>query len=223
MEISALHFKTVLFDFDGTLFDSSEGIFKSLCYAFEADGKPMPSIDELRRFIGPPIYDSFKNFYGYPDDKIDFMVQKYRERYREKGIWESRVYEGIPQLLAALKRKGIRLGTASSKPVAFIEQLLKKHGLFDYFDYVGGVGFDEIHSDKTEIICGALNALGASKESAVMVGDRKFDIDGAKGAGIPCIAVLFGFGSREEFEAHRADYIVSNASEISEIILGETL
>lgn len=214
------NFKTVLFDFDGTIFDSSEGIFKSLQYAFTADNKPAPSYSELRRFIGPPIYDSFKNFYGYDDEKIDFMVKKYRERYSTDGVWESAVYYGIPELLDNLKNSGIRLATASSKPTHFIEQLLKKHNLYDYFDFVGGVTFDEISSDKTDIINNAIDVLKADKASAVMVGDRKFDINGAKGAGIPCIAVLYGFGSRKEFIENKADFIAETPKDIEKIVLG---
>lgn len=215
-----LKYKTALFDFDGTLFDSSEGIFKSLAYAFKADNKPEPTEAELRRFIGPPIYDSFKNFYGYSDDKIDFMIMKYRERYRELGVWESVAYNGIPELLNKLKDSGIRLATASSKPTHFIEMILKKHKLYDLFDFVGGVTFDETSSDKTEIINNALNVLGADKETSIMVGDRKFDINGAHGAGIPCIAALYGFGSREEFTENNADFIVSTPKDIEKIILG---
>lgn len=214
-----LNFGTVLFDFDGTLFDSSEGIFKSLKYAFRADNKPEPTDEELRRFIGPPIYDSFKSFYSYDDEKIDFMVEKYRERYREKGLWESRAYDGIPELLKKLRDCGVKTATASSKPEQFIISILKKNNLYDYFDYVGGVTFDEIRSDKTQIIENALKKLGSSKNDAVMVGDRKFDIDGAKGAGIPCIAVLYGFGSLEEFHEHKADYIVSTPAEIEKLII----
>lgn len=214
------NYQTVLFDFDGTIFDSSEGIFKSLQYAFCADGKPEPQEGELRRFIGPPLYDSFKNFYGYDDEKIDFMVKKYRERYRDKGIWESSVYDGIPELLKKLKSAGLTVATASSKPVSFIEILLKKHNLYDYFDFIGGVSFDEISSDKTDIINNAISALNADKASAIMVGDRKFDINGAHGAGIPCIAVLYGFGSREEFTEHNADFIAEAPKDIEKIILG---
>lgn len=214
------YFKTVLFDFDGTIIDTSEGIYKSLQYAFAADGRPAPSYEELRRFIGPPIYDSFKNFYGYQDEKINFMVKKYRERYSDKGVWESAVYDGIPELLKELKNNGIKLATASSKPTHFIEMLLKYNNLYEYFDFVGGVAFDQINSKKSDIINNALSVLKADKNYAVMVGDRKFDINGAKGAGIPCIAVLYGFGSREEFIENSADFIAEAPNDIKKIILG---
>ncbi len=213
--------KAVLFDFDGTLADSSEGIFKSLIYAFECDGKPAPAESTLRKFIGPPIYDSFKNLFGYTDGKIDFMIEKYRERYREKGYLETRIYDGIPELLCTLREKGIKIATASSKPTVFIEQILKEHGLYGYFDYIGGTQFDNISADKAAVLQSAMDALGVTARETVMVGDRLFDIRGAKGVGVPCIAVLYGFGSREEFVEYGAEYIVETPAQIETLIFGE--
>lgn len=211
-------YKAVLFDFDGTLVDSSEGIFKSLAYAFEKDGRPVPDTQTLRKFIGPPIYDSFKTLFGYRDEKIDFMVKKYRERYRAQGYREVRVYDGIPALLQKLKANGVKIATASSKPTVFIEQILKEQGLFSYFDYIGGTLFDNISSDKTAIIQETMQALGVAAEDCVMIGDRLYDIRGAKGADVPCIAVLFGFGSRAEFEEYGADFIAETTEEVSDLI-----
>lgn len=213
--------KAVLFDFDGTLADSSEGIFKSLIYAFQCDGKPAPDNATLRKFIGPPIYDSFKNLFGYRDDKIDWMIEKYRERYREIGYLETKIYDGIPALLKTLRENGFKIATASSKPTVFIEKILKEHGLYEYFDYVGGTQFDNISSDKSVILKNAMAALDVTAHETVMVGDRLFDIRGAKGAGVPCIAVLYGFGSRAEFEEYGAEYIVETPAEIETLLLGE--
>ncbi|MGN0571089.1 MAG: HAD hydrolase-like protein [Candidatus Fimenecus sp.] len=215
-----LQCKAVLFDFDGTLVDSSEGIFKSLIYAFQADGKPIPDETTLRKFIGPPIYDSFKNLFGYKDEKIDYMIAKYRERYRAIGYREVEVYDGIPALLARLHQSGIKIATASSKPTVFIEKILEERNLLSYFSYLGGTDFDNISSDKTVIVQNAMDALGVSPKDTVMVGDRLYDIRGAKGANVPCIAVLYGFGSREEFLEYGADYIVSTPQEIENLIFG---
>ena len=215
-------YETALFDFDGTMVDSSEGIFKSLIYALESGGYERPSDETLRKFIGPPIYDSFQKLFGFEDDEIQYMISKYRERYRGKGLEEVSVYPGIAQLLKTLKENGVKTATASSKPKVFIEKILASTGLDGYIDYVGGTQFDEKGASKTAILEDALLNLGCTdKSKAVMVGDRKFDIDGAKGAGIETIAVLYGFGSREEFEAHGAEYIVENTKEIEKIILGE--
>ncbi|MGN0519306.1 MAG: HAD hydrolase-like protein [Candidatus Fimenecus sp.] len=216
----ALNCKAVLFDFDGTLVDSSEGIFKSLMYAFEADGKPIPDEATLRKFIGPPIYDSFKNLFGYKDEKIDWMIAKYRERYRAIGYREVEVYAGIPALLERLHQNGIKIATASSKPTVFIEKILEERNLLSYFDYLGGTDFDNISSDKTVIMQDAMRALSVSPQETVMVGDRLYDIRGAKGASVPCIAVLYGFGSREEFLEYGADYIVRTPKEIENLIFG---
>ncbi len=212
--------KAVLFDFDGTLVDSSEGIFKSLIYAFQKDGKVAPDEATLRKFIGPPIYDSFKTLFGYADDKIDFMIEKYRERYRAVGYREVEVYAGIPELLRRLRENGFKIATASSKPTVFIKQILEEQGLLSCFDYLGGTQFDNISSDKTAVLQNAMHALGVTPKETVMVGDRLFDIRGAKGAGVPCIAVLYGFGSRAEFLDYGADYIVESAKEIENLIFG---
>lgn len=217
-------FDAVLFDFDGTLVDSSQGIFNSLIYAFKADGREAPPEKELRKFIGPPIYDSFKKYYGFSDGKIEWMIKKYRERYSAEGCSELRVYDGIERLLKRLKDNGVKVATASSKPVKFIERILEENNLRQYIDYVGGTHYDQIAlgSGKTGIILNAMERLGVTDKSRViMVGDRKFDIDGAKGAGIKTIAVLYGFGSKEEFERHGAEYTAESAEDTEKIIFGE--
>lgn len=212
----------VLFDFDGTMVDSSRGIFKSLIYALKAAGHEEPDEATLRKFIGPPIYDSFKNLFGFPEEQIDFMIKKYREDYSKGGLFELDVYDGIPELVKKLHENGIKIATASSKPTVFIEKILKHIGLYEYIDYIGGTVFDEKGSGKAGILLNALDKLGcADKSKAVMIGDRKFDIDGAKGAGIETIAVLYGFGNEEEFREHGAEYIVKDTKEAEKIIFGE--
>lgn len=216
------NYDIVLFDFDGTLVDTSEGIFKSLIYALESDGVPEPPESVLRKFIGPPIYDSFKNLFGYDEDKIQYMINKYRERYKVKGIYELEIYDGIVDLLKKLKENNIKVATASSKPRVFIERILEKFELAEYIDYIGGTDFDEKNNGKAAILLNSLEQLGCKdKSKAIMVGDRKFDIDGAKGAGIECIAVRYGFGNDEEFIRHGAEYIVDDAKGIEKIIFGE--
>ena len=213
----------VLFDFDGTLVDTSEGVFKSIIYALNADGKSAPSAETLRKFIGPPIYASFKETLGYTDEaKIEWLIKKYRERYSVLGLFEAEFYPGIEELLIKLKENGIKTATASSKPKKFIHKILDGTGFAKYFDYIGGTDFDQKESGKTEIILGALEYFNCTdKSKAVMVGDRKFDIEGAKSAGVETIAVLYGFGSREEFEEYEAEYIAENTADIERTVLGK--
>jgi phosphoglycolate phosphatase len=215
-------YDAVLFDFDGTMIDSSRGIFQSLIYALKCGGVDEPDEATLRKFIGPPIYDSFKNLFHFSEDKIEFEIQKYREHYSAGGLYEYDVYDGIPELLKVLHDNGIKTATASSKPRKFIEIILEHSGLGKYIDYIGGTSFDEKGAGKAAILLDAMENLGCTDKSRVlMVGDRKYDIDGAKGAGIETAAVLYGFGSREEFEEHGAEYIVETTKEIENIVFGE--
>lgn len=212
------NFKYILFDFDGTLVNSSEGIFKSLTYAFEALGHGTPSEELLKKFVGPPLHYSFTNFCGFTSDHAYEMTDKYRERYRKIGYLENRVYGGIPEMLERLKNEGYILSTASSKPIKFINDICEQRDIKKYFGYIGGTQFDNIKESKTTVIKDAMNALGASADNTLMVGDRLFDIQGAHEAGVPCCAVLFGFGNRVEFEEYKADYIIEKPSDIFDIL-----
>lgn len=216
------NFDAVLFDFDGTMVDSSKGIFHSLIYALRSAGADEPDEATLRKFIGPPIYDSFQNLFHFPEDEIEFLIKKYRENYSSEGLLMLDIYDGIPELLKKLHDSGIKTATASSKPRVFIQRILEATGLGEHIDYIGGTSFDEKGAGKTAILVDAMENLGCTDKSRVlMVGDRKYDIDGAKGAGIPTAAVLYGFGSREEFEKHGAEYIVNGTKELEKIIFGE--
>lgn len=216
------NYDAVLFDFDGTMVDSSKGIFHSLIYALKCAGADEPDEATLRKFIGPPIYDSFLNLFHFPEDEIEFLIKKYREKYSSEGLLMLDVYEGIPELLKKLHDSGIKTATASSKPRVFINRILEHTKLDCCIDYVGGTDFDEKSAGKTAILLDAMEHLGCTDKSRVlMVGDRKFDIDGAKGAGIPTAAVLYGFGNREEFVAHGAEFIVKDTKELEKIIFGE--
>lgn len=212
------NFKNILFDFDGTLVDSSEGIFKSLTYAFESYGHGTPSEELLSKFIGPPLHYSFTKFCGFTEKHAVEMTEKYRERYKVIGYLENYVYEGIPELLKELKAQGYKIGTASSKPLKFVKDICEQRGISKYIDFLGGTQFDDIKESKTKVILNAMNALGATEKDTLMVGDRLFDIKGAHEAGIPCCAVLFGFGSREEFEEHNAEYIIEKPEDLFEIL-----
>ena len=219
-EFCMANFDYVIFDFDGTVADTGEGILKSLQYSFVAMGDEAPDLSDLTKFIGPPVYYSYTTFYGISEDKVDMYVKKYRERYSEKGIYESKVYDGLKELIISLKEKGIKVGIASSKPERLIYAVSDYLEITSLFDAIVGVKSDNSkHSTKAGLISQAMADMGAEdKDKVLMVGDRCFDIDGAHEAGIKCCGALWGFGSKEEFKAHNAEYIVDHPTEILNFI-----
>ena len=211
----------VLFDFDGTVTDTGEGILKSLQYSFEAMGHEAPDLGDLKKFIGPPIHYSYTTFYGISEEQVGDYIKKYRERYREKGIYECYVYDGMRETIEELRKNNIRIGIASSKPVSLIYDVMNYLGITELFDAVSGVSVDDSnHSGKTFLVLDCMEKLGATdKERVLMVGDRKFDIDGGAGAGVDTCGVLFGYGSDEEFSEHIATYIIEKAEDLLDIVL----
>ncbi len=215
-------FDYAFFDFDGTIADTEEGIFNCLKYAFEKVGLPIPPDSELYKMIGPPLSEGFHDVFGFEGEEIDLMIEKYRERYRAGGMFECSPYKGIENTLNTLKENGVSLSVASSKPLQFATKLLEKFDLIKYFDYISCPPMDKVHMNKTDIVNQALSMNGITdKSKAVMVGDRFYDIVGAKEAGVRVIAVLYGFGNEEEFKKYGADYIAETPEEITRIILGE--
>lgn len=212
------NFDTVIFDFDGTVADTGEGIFECIRYAIRMEGLEQPNDTEMRRFIGPPLTYSFhKQFPEIDDDCVTRLLIHYRAKYSVDGIYKFKLYDGMEELLRSLRSAGVKTAVGSSKPEVFIEHIVKNSMLSDCFDATVGTSSDTENSGKKAIITDAINRLGGSNK-ALMVGDRKFDIDGAHEAGIPCAAVLFGYGSREEFEEHNAEYIVDSCKQLEEII-----
>jgi len=210
----------VIFDFDGTVADTGEGILKSLQYSFEQMGREVPDMSDLKRFIGPPVYYSYTHFYGVSEDEVEAYIRKYRERYKEKGIYECRVYDGMKELLCELKSRGVKLGIASSKPEHLIYSVADYLGVTDMFDVIVGVKSDNSrHSTKKDIILEAVEKLGATeKEKVLMVGDRCFDIDGAAAAGVKSCGALWGYGDKEEFLEHNADMIAEKPLDVLNFI-----
>ncbi|MBQ8566127.1 MAG: HAD family hydrolase [Clostridia bacterium] len=214
------NYSTVFFDLDGTLVDSGEGVRNSVVYALNKFGIEVENKDSLSCFIGPPLTVSFKTFYGFDDEKADTGVAFYREYYKEKGIFEGYVYEGIEECLKRLKASGKKIMVATSKPEVFAKMVLEKFGIAKYFDFIAGATIDEkTRSNKIEIMQYAFDSCGVLPKDVIMVGDRLFDIEGAKHFGMECIAVLYGYGSREEFEQYGAEYIVSTPSDVADILL----
>ena len=212
----------VIFDFDGTVTDTGEGILKSLQYSFEQMGDPVPDLSDLKKFIGPPIHYSFVTFYGVKEDDVGKYIEKYRERYRKIGIYECCLYDGMLDTLKTLKENGVKIGIASSKPISLIYDVMNYLKITELFDAVVGTQFDDSnHSGKKDLVLQSMAELGADDKSRVlMVGDRYFDIDGAAGAGVDSCGVLFGYGNEQEFKEHGATYIVATAQEIVDIAIG---
>ncbi len=217
--------KYVLFDLDGTLTDPKEGITKSVSYALKAYGIDEPDLDKLEPFIGPPLKNSFMEFYGFNETKAEEAVLKYRERFSDVGKFENEIYDGVAVMLKRLKSHGFHLAVASSKPQPFVEEILEHFHIAEYFEVVVGSGLDGSLSTKEEVVHLALNQLfhyrPIKNDEVYMVGDRRFDVEGAKFAGVEAVAVAYGYGSLEELKAAKADYIVMTVQELSDFLMRE--
>ena len=216
-----MRFKSAIFDLDGTVADSGEGIVKSVSYALEKMGIFDYDESENYRFIGPPLIESFIRFYSMTREEARCAVEYFRERYNVSGVYECKVYPGVRELLFELKKRGVKLYIGSSKPEKYIRQILENEKLADLFEYISGATLDGSIETKEQVLTQLFENATLDKSTAVMIGDRYHDIEGARAVGLPCIAVLYGFGGKEEFLAHGADYIVAGAEEILKIIVSE--
>lgn len=209
-------YKAILFDLDGTLTDSGEGITKSVQYALERIGKPEPDLQKLRVFVGPPLIEQFEEYAGIDEETARRAVEIYRERYAPIGIYENELYPGIEDMLAGLKKRGYKIGIASSKPENFVKIVAEYFHIESYFDEIVGSEPDGGRTNKTEVIEEALRRMGLlnHKDQVIMVGDKEHDVFGARRAGLECIAVSYGYGTKEELENARPLKIVNSAEEI---------
>lgn len=212
--------KYILMDLDGTITNPKLGITKSIQYALTAFGIQIEDLDSLSSFIGPPLRNSFRDSYGFSKEEAEEVMNKYREYYSVTGIYENEVYPGMEELLRRLKEAGKTLIVATSKPEIYAKQIMEHFNLSKYFDDVCGATFDNSREKKEDVIRYALDKNKITDYSEiVMVGDRLQDVEGAKGAGIACLGVLFGYGSREELEAAGADKIAEKVEDIYHIIM----
>jgi len=218
-------YRYVLFDLDGTLTDPFEGITKSVQYALHHFGIEEADLQALAPFIGPPLIDSFEEFYGMTNEEARWCCDKYRERFKVKGLYENIVYPGIPELLASLKKKGIIVAMASSKPEEFCNIILDHFDMKQYFDIVVGSLINETRTKKEEVLEEALRQLGKlggeelTKDNAAMVGDRKYDVLSANQLGLTSIGVQYGYAPRGELEACNADFLVDTVEKLGLILL----
>ncbi|PJI07936.1 MULTISPECIES: HAD family hydrolase [Clostridium] len=209
----------ILFDLDGTLTDSGEGIINSFNYALKKFNIDVKDLSSLRKVIGPPLKDSFIDFYNFNENNVDEAVSYYREYFKAKGMFENKVYHGIPILLSSLKEKGFHLVVATSKPTVFSNEILKHFNLYDYFDGVFGSTLDGTLCKKEDIIKYAINELNIKNNNAIMIGDREHDMIGASRNNINSIGVTYGFGSSEELKNAGASYVVDAVDELLQKIV----
>ena len=213
--------KILLFDLDGTLTDPKEGITKCVQYALSHFDIEVNDLSELLCFIGPPLVDSFQNFYEMNKEDALIAVEKYRERFKDIGIFENGVYDGIINMLHVCKKMGYIIGLATSKPEEFAVRILERYGLADFFDEITGSTMDGSRNNKTDVIKEAfrrMNICDADKENVLMIGDREHDIIGAKNCGIQSVGVYFGYADEGELEAAGADYIVNTVDELQALL-----
>lgn len=212
-------FEVLLFDLDGTLTYPEEGITNCVRYALESQGVVENDMSKLRRFIGPPLYNAFTEFYGFSHEQANEAIAKYRERFSVKGIFENQVIDGIPEALETLKRAGKRLAVATSKPEVFALRIVEKFGIGQYFEVVTGAELDGRRNAKAEVIEECLKRLGNPNKSGVlMIGDRRHDVEGAKACGIKCAGVSFGYAEEGELEKSGADMIFDLPFQLAEAL-----
>ena len=214
------NYQTIIFDLDGTLTDSQTGIINSLAYAFKQMGLPLPVQSQLKKFIGPPLSQSFQDFCGLNDIETQKIISYYRQYFSDKGWKENQLLPGARELLAKLKQAGKTLLVASSKPEVFVKQILDHFEIDSYFTVIAGASLDDSRSQKSAVIAHALKTAKIEElKGCVMVGDRKHDVEGAKVQGLPTIGLLLGFGSRQELEECGAIAIAENFQDLEKILL----
>lgn len=209
----------VLFDLDGTLTDSGVGITKAVAYSLEKFGIITKDLSTLFKFIGPPLENSFRDYFGFSEEETNLALNYFHEYYDDKGIFENFPYDGIIDVLAELKNKGKKLIVATSKPTVMADTVLKHFDLEKYFDFIATASMDRSRRSKEEVLEYAIKNYEIEDCSeAIMVGDTRFDIEGAHSFGMKCIAVSYGYGTEEELTKAGAEYIAAKPEDILSFI-----
>lgn len=217
-----MKYKNVLFDLDGTLVDSYMGvtnaIYHSLTYFPQITP---PEREQLRVFIGPPLFASYTGHFGMDSDTANEAIARYREYYSVTGKYECELFEGLRELFKNLKKNGKNVVMATSKPTVFAKDIAKHHKIDQYFDYICGADIGGPITEKDQVIAHLLDVSGYEKSETVMIGDTLFDVEGADKNGIDCITVTYGFGTREELSKSSAVAVVDTVSELAQLLLGD--
>lgn len=216
-------FDHIFFDFDGTIMDTSPGIYDSFDRVIAHYKLDYPR-SEYDRMIGPPLRESFGNILNLPESEIRNAIKVYRDYYSTEGMYNARLYDGVVELIENLRKSGKKIYTATSKPELFTRRILEKYELDHLFDFIGGSDLEERgRVEKKDVVEYVVNTrkLSDNKEKCILIGDRKYDVVGAHEAGIKCAGILWGFGSREEFESCGADFILETPSDVETFLLQE--
>lgn len=213
-----MKYNTIIFDFDGTVAETGRGVTNCVSYALEKLGRPVPGMDVLKKFVGPPLYESFRNFCGLGHEEAEQAVAFYRERYTVVGLFECDLYPGFEALVRELNARGAYVAVASGKPEMFLRRIIDHFGMTDCFRAVAGPDPSSHSSDKRGQVLSVLPE-GCAPEDACMVGDRCFDVDAGRALGMHTIAVEYGYGSREEFIRSGADEIAATVEELARMLL----
>lgn len=210
-------YDVIAFDLDGTIANPERGLIAGFEYTFDAFGLPYSGREELKHFIGPPLREEWQNYFGISRERAEAAVHLFRDYYSVFGWWDNELYAGIPEALRELKARGKRLTLATSKPEVFAKKILALFGIDDCFDFIAGAASDVVRDKKHEVLNYALENLGEpNRASCILVGDRKYDVEGARLCGIDSMGVLWGHGTRAELEAAGAGLIVESVAEMLE-------
>lgn len=216
-----LDYDWLLFDLDGTLTDPFEGITRSIEYALNAFGIEVEDRRVLAPFIGPPLVESLTERYGFTMEDAVAAVAKYREYFAVKGLYENELFEGIPELLSDCRKAGYKISMATSKPTHYARIIAEHFDIARYFDAIHGSSLDGTRITKSSVVAEAVAEEHLDPSRALMIGDRRHDVEGAGEHGIRTVGVLYGYGSREEHEAAGAAYIVNDLDELRELLICE--
>lgn len=218
--VLGMDYKYILFDFDGTLSDSAPGVLLSFERALTELGREIPGREVLIRFVGPPLTETFTGYFGFSDEELPEVLRIFRREYAAVGLDNQKMFPGVPEMLERIKGSGRKMAVATSKRESFARQICREYGIADYFEIIAGSSEDDVRNRKDDIIVYALSEMGVTDRAEVlMVGDRLYDVEGAKNCGIDCMGILYGYGDREELEKAGAKYIAETTKQAADMIL----
>ena len=216
----SMKYKNFLFDLDGTLVDSYMGVTNAVLHSLTYYPEiPTPKREELRVFIGPPLYNSYTKYFGMDDKTAHEAIAHYREYYSVTGKYECELFDGLREMLERLKQNGKRVVMATSKPEVFAKDIAKHHKIDGYFDHICGADMGGPISEKDQVIAYLLKKSGYQKNETLMIGDTLFDVEGAEKNGIDCVAVTYGYGTKKELLNSSAVAVVDTVSELADLLL----